>query len=256
MRTYRTGELADDVGVHPNTVRLYEEWGFLSPARRDPNGYRVFTEQHMQQMRLARLAFRCQFVEGNIRRSAAVVVRLVAGGDLVGAREQAGKHLNLIQREHRQAVEALAILKKWTGDGSGCGAQKKLTRQKAAGELGVSIDVLRGWERNGLIQVPRDRVSGYRLYGPREMERLRVIRTLRAAHYSQMAILRMMRRFDKGQRTGLEQALNTPDPGEDLVYATDRWIRALRETHSDARRMIGQLEQMHKGGPKAGPATK
>jgi DNA-binding transcriptional MerR regulator len=49
----RTSEIAKAVGVHPNTVRLYEEWGFLPPVRRNASGYRLFTEAHLDQMRLA-----------------------------------------------------------------------------------------------------------------------------------------------------------------------------------------------------------
>ena len=30
----RTSEVAQAAGVHPNTVRLYEEWGFLPPVPR------------------------------------------------------------------------------------------------------------------------------------------------------------------------------------------------------------------------------
>jgi len=38
--------------------------------------------------------------------------------------------------------------------------------------LGVTIDVLRNWDRNGLIAAPRDPANGYRRYGVREIRRL------------------------------------------------------------------------------------
>src|SRR5438445_1617489 len=34
--------------------------------------------------------------------------------------------------------------------------------------LGVTIDILRNWDRNGLIDVPRDLSNGYRRYGRSE----------------------------------------------------------------------------------------
>jgi GntR family transcriptional regulator/MocR family aminotransferase len=55
-RYMRTSDIAKAVGVHPNTVRLYEEWGFLPPIPRSPSGYRQFTQAHLDQMRLARTA--------------------------------------------------------------------------------------------------------------------------------------------------------------------------------------------------------
>ena len=35
MKTYRTAQVAQIIGIHPNTVRLYEELGLISrPERR------------------------------------------------------------------------------------------------------------------------------------------------------------------------------------------------------------------------------
>ena len=43
MNTYKTSEIAAAIGVHPNTVRLYEELGLIPKPQRLSNGYRVFT---------------------------------------------------------------------------------------------------------------------------------------------------------------------------------------------------------------------
>ena len=34
MQTYRTAQVAKMIGIHPNTVRLYEELGLVPRARR------------------------------------------------------------------------------------------------------------------------------------------------------------------------------------------------------------------------------
>ena len=36
----KTSEIARMVGVHPNTVRLYEARGYIAPVPRAGNGYR------------------------------------------------------------------------------------------------------------------------------------------------------------------------------------------------------------------------
>lgn len=77
-----TSEIAKSVGVHPNTIRLYEEWGFLPPVPRSPSGYRLFTEVHRDQMRLARTALHGGWPGETIRKSAAELVRQAAAGDL------------------------------------------------------------------------------------------------------------------------------------------------------------------------------
>ena len=58
LTTYTTSQIARFAGVHPNTIRLYERLGFITAPKRRPNGYRVFTELHVSQVRFVR-AGRC-----------------------------------------------------------------------------------------------------------------------------------------------------------------------------------------------------
>ena len=50
MSGLRVSELAERAGVAASTVRFYERVGLLSPARRAPNGYRVFDESALEEM--------------------------------------------------------------------------------------------------------------------------------------------------------------------------------------------------------------
>ena len=110
--------------------------------------------------------------------------------------------------------------------------------------MGVTTDMLRNWERNGLIEVPRNPHNRYRLYGAVEIGRLRVIRMLRRAGYSMMAILRMLLQLDQGQKGGLRQVLDTPRPDEDVYSAADRWLSTLVAQEQRAMDLIAQLEEM------------
>ncbi len=241
-RHLSTSDISRAVGVHPNTVRLYEQWGFLPPVSRSPSGYRQFTQRHLDQMRLARLALHGGWPGRNIRQSALALVRQSASGDLGGALERAYRHLALVQAERAQAEVAAGLVERWAQGAPTDVIAEPLYINQAAGLLGVTADILRNWERNGLIKTPRAR-NGYRLYGAAEIGRLRVIRTLLRAGYSSMAILRMLRRFDRGQRTGLRQVLDAPTP-QDILYATDRWLSTLAEQEQRAAGMIAQLEKM------------
>ncbi|HSJ53701.1 MAG TPA: MerR family transcriptional regulator, partial [Anaerolineae bacterium] len=82
-----TSEVAREVGVHPNTVRLYEEWGLLPPVPRSTSGYRLYSRAHLDQMRLARTALHGPWPGRNIRRSVLDMVHQAASGDLGGALE-------------------------------------------------------------------------------------------------------------------------------------------------------------------------
>jgi DNA-binding transcriptional MerR regulator len=238
-----TTEVAKAVGVHPNTVRLYEAWGFLPPVTRTPSGYRQFTESHIDQMRLARLALHGVWPGKNIRKSALALVRQSAALDLAGALEQAYRHLVLVQAERAQAEAAAEFLQKWAhGVPTDATSTPRLIGQ-TADLLGLTIDTLRSWERNGLIKPPRTD-KGYRLYGPAEIGRLRVIRMLYRSGYSSMAILRMLLILDQGQADNLRQILDTPRSDEDIYTAADRWLSTLAEQEQRARQMIAQLETM------------
>jgi DNA-binding transcriptional MerR regulator len=243
-RYLRTSDIAKAVGVHPNTVRLYEQWGLLPPIPRTPGGYRQFTKFHLEQMRLARLAFADPWHGRRIRKSIVAVVKQAALGDLTGARDVANAHLALVRAERAQADAAADFLERWAAGESIEPMTAPMQIGAAARLLDVSTDRLRNWERDGLIKVPRDPSNGYRRYGAAEIGRLRVIRLLRSGGYSTMAILRMMLYFDQGQRDGLRQALDTPRPDEDIIFATDRWLSTLAETEEQALNIIIQLDKM------------
>jgi hypothetical protein len=85
-----TSDIARTANVHPNTVRLYEQLGFLPPVERDPfNGYRRFTRVHLDQMLLARKVMRFNILNGSVRATAYDIIAQGAAGDLGGALELA-----------------------------------------------------------------------------------------------------------------------------------------------------------------------
>ena len=55
------------IGVHPNTVRLYEELGLISRAKREENGYRSFTQLHVEQFQLARTALQVEVLQNTVK---------------------------------------------------------------------------------------------------------------------------------------------------------------------------------------------
>jgi DNA-binding transcriptional MerR regulator len=243
-RYLRTSDIAKAVGVHPNTVRLYEVWGFLPPIPRSPSGYRLFTEAHLDQMRLARKALGGPWPGRKVKQSALALVRRAASNNLGGALEQAYIHLTLVQAERAQAEAAAAFLERWTQDTAVDTTIKPMQIRDAAKLLDLTPDVLRNWERNGLIHVLRDPHTSYRLYGAAEIGRLRVIRMLRRAGYSMMAILRMMLCLDQGQTGDLRHALDTPRPDEDICSAADRWLSTLAAQEHRAMEVIARVQEM------------
>ncbi len=106
-----------------------------------------------------------------------------------------------------------------------------LTIQEAAETTGWSSRMLRYIEREGLI-APRRSESGYRLYGPAELQRLRTLRGLVSEHDLSLSdvgfALRMSRdsEADDAVRAWLEAQPQRPEG----VPASD-WLRFEQEKH-------------------------
>lgn len=237
-----TSKIAKAVGCHPNTVRLYEQWGLIPPAKRSANGYRMYTQEHLDQMLLARTALNTPWPGKAIRISGTAVVLRAAGGDLGGALEAAYQHLMLIQSEKAQAETVADLVSRWVQGLPMAKTNRRYRIRDAAAYLQVSVDQLRNWERNGLLSVPRDERNRYRSYGSEELSQARVIRMLRNAGYSIMAILRMLTRVHQDDSTDIKVALDTPGPEEELPFAADNWLTTLKVMEEKAGLMIQNLE--------------
>lgn len=243
-RSLTTSAIARAIGVHPNTVRLYEAWGLIPPAPRSPTGYRLFSELHLDGMRLARIALEGEWPGKNIRRSLLALVKCCASGNRVETLELARRHLALVKAEQDQAEAAIEYLEGWRRGQAVNPDADPLQIQEVSRLLNISRDALRNWDRNGLLKVPRDPRNRYRLYTGVEIGRLRVIRLLRQSGYSMLAILRSLHALDRGQAVDLRQLIDTPTPGEDVYSAADRWITALTREESRAKELIRLLEEM------------
>jgi DNA-binding transcriptional MerR regulator len=115
------------------------------------------------------------------------------------------------------------------------------TRIEVTQLLNLSPEILRNWERTGLLTVPR-LPNGYRMYTERELNRMKIIRTLRAAHYSMSAILRLLNTAGQFKELSIKEILDTPGEYEDIVTVTDRLIYSLEEAIDKAKEVIQMLE--------------
>lgn len=240
----KTSDIAKALGVHVNTVRLYEAQGYLSAVPRSASGYRRYTPMHLEQMRLAQLALNWPY--SGDKALVQTLVRCAANGDLGMAMELAYEHLINVRIELTQAEAAVDFLERWAQGQVVDTTPHHLTIGQTARHLRVTPDQLRNWDRSGLLNVPRHPETGYRIYSAREIGRLRVIRVLRQSGYSTMAILRVLRKFDAGERESLREVLDTPDAHEDIETLADRWLSTLQQHEQRALAIIRQIGMMAK----------
>lgn len=245
MNIYKTSEIAHRIGIHPNTVRLYEELELIPKPERKENGYRVFTDFHIEQIKFARIALKVEVMQNGLRKQAIAIIKISALGNFNKALCLAEHYLQQIRVEQRNAEEAIAITEKLlSGDSQEIGTTF-LTRREAADYLQISMDALRNWEMNGLLTVKRKQ-NGYRVYTDEDIRRLKIIRSLRLANYSLSAILRMLNTLSQNPEADIRQVIDTPKKNDDIISVCDKLLTSLYYAEQNAKAMLGHLEKMKK----------
>lgn len=240
---YKTSEVAKRVGVHPNTVRLYEKLNLIPQAKRLPNGYRVFNDYHVEQFILARTAFKVEVLQNGLRKKMINAVKLSAMGKFQESINCTHDYINVIKMEQKNAEEAIEICKKLLAHMDVEDDNIFLTRKQAADYLQITIDTLRNWELNGLFTIKRKQ-NGYRVYTKSDINRLKIIRTLRCANYSLSSILRMMNAIEERDEIDIREVIDKPEIDEDIVTVCDKLLTSLDEAEKNAYIMLKQLEHM------------
>lgn len=110
-------------------------------------------------------------------------------------------------------------------------ARDGLTINEAAHTTGWSARMLRYIESIGLVEPRRSR-SGYRLYGPAELQRLRTLRELledRGLELSEVGFALRLR-TDRALREAVERWLSA-EPERPADVAPAEWLRFEQEKH-------------------------
>ncbi|MTI46368.1 MAG: MerR family transcriptional regulator [Firmicutes bacterium] len=237
MRSYRTSEIAGIFGIHPNTVILYEKWGYIAPVKREENGYRAFNETHLDQIKLIRMALRGELIKSYMKFEVQSIIRSAAQRDLRKALKLSRDYLTHIQSEKNNEFKIMKAIQKILKSHSLEEKNISLNRSGVAKLLGVSINVIINWERYGLIQVPRSK-NGYRVYGEDEIKLLRIIKAFRQENYSTQCILSMLKKL-KTKSTGGDMFLY-----EETKVSDGKLLSSLSEVESNTKELISYISEL------------
>lgn len=237
---YRTSQLAKIASVHPNTVRIYEKSNFISAVPREKNGYRRYSEKHLDQLLFARKALPGPYPGGS--RAVYMMVLHYAKDEFSKAYEMANLYRKNVIEADNKAHEASRVLDLWS---IGKWPEKKeeaVSRKAASRMLNISIDSLRNWERNNLLRVEKSK-NGSCIYKPEDIGRIKIIAMLRNANFAIYSILQTLNHFDEGLVKGLSDYLKNIKPGEDLFCITNQWLVALEEHKEKSKELIKILKE-------------
>ena len=247
METFTTSQVAKIIGVHPNTVRLYEQWELIPIAKREKNGYRIYTSFHVEVFKIARTAFQIELTQAGLRKKIIQMIKHLAKKEYPQANESLEMYIQILNDEISFAKEAIQtvedILFHKTKE------TISLSRQQTANLLKISIDSLRNWDLNGLLVVKRSQ-NGYRVYTQEDIERLKIIRTLRFANYSLEAILRLLIHLDSQSNHvhEIQKILNTPNSNDEIISVCDSLLISLDKGKANSliiKNTIAKLEEKY-----------
>ena len=211
------------------------------PERKE-NGYRIFTDLHIQQIRIARTAFQIEILQGGLRKKIVDMVKASAAGDFEKAIVLTSEYLEQLGKEQQNAEEAIQIVQNIMS-GSSKRNPLSMKRKEVSEYLGISMDTLRNWEMNGLLTVKR-KENGYRVYTEDDIRKLKIIRSLRCANYSLEAILHLLDQLSKNPDTDIRTALNVPRQADSIISVCDRLIVSLSEAEKNGEKILCMLEKM------------
>ena len=244
MKEYNTSEMAKEFNIHPNTVRFYEDIEFLPKIPRKENGYRTYNQIHFEQLKLIRIGLKSELLQNGLRKQVIDIIKASAKGKYNEALELARIHLESINKEEKNAAEAIEIVEnnflKEIAEYS-----KTYTRKQVADYLELTIDTLRNWELNGLLRIKR-KENGYRIYNEDDIKRIKIIRSLRCANFSLSAILRLLGNLDNDNNVDIKHIIDTPKENEDIVSVCDKLLTSLTNAKDECNKMIIQIKKIKK----------
>jgi MerR family mercuric resistance operon transcriptional regulator len=108
-----------------------------------------------------------------------------------------------------------------------------LTVGKLAEAAGVGVETIRFYEKRGLVEQPERRGSGYRIYQPEDVTRIRFIKNAQALGFSLKEI---------GDLIELER--DARSQCSDLQVRTDAKIRVIDQKIEELSRMRSELQRL------------
>ncbi len=222
-KALRPIDLARAVGLSTQAVRNYEHWGFLPPAERGLQGYRLYGQHHLHAIRTAR-----SLISGFGWERARRIMQYIHQDELSSAFAVIDEYHAVIHQSRREVEETLGALQAIVTALPAATAVGGKRKQFHVGEIarytGVRVSAIRFWEEQGLIHPARDKTNRYRLYDEQHIRLLQVLALLRKTGYGIEAARIVLTQLARGTP---EQALAAAENRlRELAEASRRCIEA------------------------------
>lgn len=219
---YRPIEIAKKLKISTSALRHYESWGIVPPPERKPNGYRIYTEEHLAYFECIRAMYP-YFDMGLIKN----VLKMIQNKELDAALWLVCRAKASLYEDKLMAEKTIKILDtQELEELDSRGRSKWLTIGEVTAETAVPGSAIRHWEKMGLVTPSRDPENGYRRFNRSHVRKILIIRTLRTAVYSLDLIKDVMKELD---HNNIEKAREIAR--ESINYLNQLNQAQLRGTH-------------------------
>lgn len=230
-----------------STIRAYEKWGMISPVERLENGYRVFEQYHVTQIKIIRLLFG-EYLNKHLRKLTMQIIYASVARDRKLVIEKTMNYLEALHSKKNQAMSTIEIIKnKSTQNLLQYGKVQKTDEvmlysvEKAAGMIGTTKGSIRNWERNGLINCQVKRYER-RQYTTIDIERMKIIDLMRQIGFSMSCIKHFFVLYDEGNIEGAIKSIEGTPKKEDFITSADAWISMLTKHEERSKEILKLLE--------------
>lgn len=232
-----TKQVADLFGLHANTIRKYEEQGYISKVMRRQNSYRQFSKDNINEIEFVRMV-----IPGPYPVSSKLIIDMLkehVKKDYKGCLEYANKYLELTLTEQKQSIKALDIMDEWLKDNL---SETEIIIAESRNEMAkicdITVDTLRTWERNGL-HINKRHKNNRIYYTKNDSNKIMVIRLLRKAGFSINIIRQTLYHYDNMKPSYfIKEVYN-----KDSICKTNDWLEYLEEHIIRANRLIEVLNK-------------
>lgn len=196
---FRPIDVAKQLNISTSALRHYESWGIIPAPERAPNGYRIYTEEHVAYFACIRAmypVFSMQLISDVLKKiqkkevDAALWLVSEAQASLYRDKQVAEKTVEVLEGQEFDNID-VPRKKKW------------MTIGEVSEETLVPSSAIRHWEKIGLITPSRDPENGYRRFNRFHVRKILIIRTLKTSVYSLDVIKEVIKELD---HNNIEQA--------------------------------------------------
>lgn len=165
-------DIARKLGVSTTTLRHYEDFGIIPPVLRSPNGYRIYTGEHIAYFICIR-----EMMHGFTLSEIANMLKPVLEHKQDEALWKANKALAALQNDKYVCGQ---IRLRFLGKRKASPA-KELSIDAVGKITGIIPSTIRYWDKIGLISASRCTANNYRIFTQTQVDEILIIQALKLA---------------------------------------------------------------------------